>query len=52
MDLDEEEDNEVFDWFYDHKALSDTPYVNGPSYKSWKLSLPQMANLFRLSNQL
>lgn len=52
MDLDEEEDNEVFDWFYDHKALADTPYVNGPSYKSWKMTLPQMANLFRLSNQL
>jgi len=40
MELDEAEDNEVFDWFYDHKALSDTPYVNGPSYRSWKLTLP------------
>ena len=40
MDLDEEEDNEVFDWFYDHKALQDTPFVNGPSYKSWKMTLP------------
>jgi len=26
--------------------------VNGPSYKIWKLTIPMMANLYRLSNQL
>jgi pre-mRNA-processing factor 8 len=33
MELDEEEDNEEIDWFYDHQALKYTNYVNGPSYK-------------------
>lgn len=50
MDLDEEEDNAVFDWFYDHQPLKYTPLVNGPSYRSWRLTLPIMANLHRLSN--
>lgn len=26
--------------------------VNGPSYRSWRLPLPVMANLHRLANQL
>jgi pre-mRNA-processing factor 8 len=26
--------------------------VGGPSYRTWRLSLPAMANLYRLSNQL
>ena len=52
MELDEDEDNAVFEWFYDHKALIDTEHVNGPSYKKWNLDLPKMANLYRLSNQL
>jgi pre-mRNA-processing factor 8 len=33
MQLDEEEDNAVFDFFYDHQPLKDTKYVNGPSYR-------------------
>ncbi|ODA82641.1 hypothetical protein RJ55_01149 [Drechmeria coniospora] len=52
MELNEEEDDAVYDWFYDHRPLLDTPHVNGPSYKAWNLTLPQMAALFRLSRPL
>lgn len=52
MELDEVEDNEVFDWFYDHRPLMFTKSVNGPSYKKWQLSLEVMGNLQRLANQL
>jgi pre-mRNA-processing factor 8 len=52
MELDENEDGPVYEWFYDHRPLLDTPHVNGPSYKEWNLTLPQMANLYRLSHQL
>ncbi|KAH8801660.1 putative pre-mRNA splicing factor [Xylogone sp. PMI_703] len=52
MELDENEDSAVYEWFYDHRPLLDTPHVNGPSYKEWNLSLPQMATLYRLSHRL
>ncbi|KAL2155807.1 hypothetical protein VTH82DRAFT_549 [Thermothelomyces myriococcoides] len=52
MDLDEEEEAAVYEWFYDHQPLLDTSHVNGPSYKRWNLTLPQMANLYRLSRPL
>lgn len=52
MELDEEEDNPVFDWLYDHQPLKHTKQVNGPSYRLWRLTLPVMANLHRLANQL
>ena len=52
MELDEAEDGSVFEWFYEHRPLLDTPHVNGPSYKDWNLTLPQMATLYRLSHQL
>ena len=52
MELDEMEDGPVIDWFYEHRALLDTSHVNGPSYKTWNLSLPQMATLYRLSHPL
>lgn len=52
MELDEEEDSAVYEWFYDHRPLVDTEHVNGPSYKQWNLSLPQMAALHRLSRPL
>ncbi|QKX53540.1 uncharacterized protein TRUGW13939_00619 [Talaromyces rugulosus] len=52
MELDETEDGPVYEWFYDHRPLLDTPHVNGSSYKKWNLSLPQMATLYRLSHQL
>ncbi|KAI1486325.1 pre-mRNA-splicing factor spp42 [Biscogniauxia mediterranea] len=52
MELDEEEDAAVYEWFYDHRPLVDTDNVNGPSYKTWNLTLPQMATLHRLSRPL
>ncbi|KAI9786008.1 MAG: pre-mRNA-splicing factor 8 [Peltula sp. TS41687] len=52
MELDEAEDGPVADWFYDHQPLLDTPHVNGDSYKTWNLTLPQMATLYRLSRPL
>lgn len=52
LELDEDEDGPVYDWFYEHRPLLDTPHVNGPSYESWNLDLPQMATLYRLSRQL
>ncbi|KAF2677316.1 PROCN-domain-containing protein [Lentithecium fluviatile CBS 122367] len=52
LELDEDEDGPVFEWFYEHRPLLDTPHVNGPSYETWNLDLPQMANLYRLSRQL
>ncbi|RYP06261.1 hypothetical protein DL764_003275 [Monosporascus ibericus] len=52
MELDEEEDAAVYEWFYDHRPLVDTEHVNGPSYKSWNLTLQQMATLHRLSRPL
>ncbi|KAK2030995.1 PROCN domain-containing protein [Colletotrichum zoysiae] len=52
MELNEDEDAAVYDWFYDHRPLIDTPHVNGPSYRSWNLNLQQMATLFRLSRPL
>ncbi|PPQ67549.1 hypothetical protein CVT26_006850 [Gymnopilus dilepis] len=52
LDLDPEEDAAIIDWFYDPKPLIDTPYVNGPSYKYWSLTLPMMANLYRLGRTL
>ncbi|KAI9051597.1 hypothetical protein LZ554_004641 [Drepanopeziza brunnea f. sp. 'monogermtubi'] len=52
MELDDGEDEAVFEWFYENRPLLDTPHVNGPSYKEWNLTLPQMATLYRLSHQL
>ncbi|RDW88736.1 pre-mRNA-processing-splicing factor 8 [Coleophoma cylindrospora] len=52
MELDENEDSAVYEWFYENRPLLDTPHVNGPSYKEWNLTLPQMATLYRLSHQL
>lgn len=50
MELDEQEDNAVYDWFYDHQPLKHTKAVNGPSYRTWQLSLEVQQNLFRLAN--
>ncbi|KAG8533655.1 Pre-mRNA-processing-splicing factor 8 [Bacidia gigantensis] len=52
LELDDQEDAAVLEWLYEHRPLLDTPHVNGPSYKDWNLSLPQMATLYRLSHQL
>ncbi|AQL01807.1 Pre-mRNA-processing-splicing factor 8A [Zea mays] len=52
LELDEEEDAAVYEWFYDHKPLMKTKLINGPSYRKWHLSLPIMATLYRLAGQL
>ncbi|KAK9710766.1 pre-mRNA-splicing factor 8, partial [Basidiobolus ranarum] len=52
MDLDEDEDGAVHEWFYDHKPLIDTKFVNGSTYRKWKLDLPIMSTLYRLAHQL
>ena len=53
IDLSNEEDAAVIDWFYEHRPLADDlKYTNGPSYRNWHLSVAIMANLYRLSNQL
>ena len=52
MDLDEEDDEDVIEWFYEHKPLMDTKFINGSTYRKWKLTIPVMANLHRLASQL
>ena len=54
MELDPNEDAAVCDWFYDHMPLryDDRGYVNGPSYRTWRLPLPIMSTLHRLASQL
>lgn len=52
MELDPDEDGAVFDWFYEHRPLSDSEHVNGPSYKTWNLNIDQMSTLQRLSDPL
>ena len=52
MELDPEDDEAVYEWFYDHKPLLSTKYINGTSYRRWRLNVPIMANLYRLSGQL
>ncbi|KMS94291.1 hypothetical protein BVRB_022890, partial [Beta vulgaris subsp. vulgaris] len=52
MDLDADEDEPVYDWFYDHRPLQHTKFVNGPSYKKWRLPVPVMGTLHRLASPL
>eukprot|EP01038_Epipyxis_sp_PR26KG_P010035 gene10035-13492_t len=52
MELDDDDDYAVKEWFYDHKPLLDTKHVNGSSYRRWRLNVPVMANLYRLAGQL
>lgn len=53
MQLDEDEDSAVYEWFYDHQPLRyNLKHVNGPSYRTWRLTLEQMGVLYRLANQL
>ncbi|TIA30055.1 pre-mRNA-processing-splicing factor 8 [Aureobasidium pullulans] len=52
LELDEEDDAAIYEWFYDPRPLLDTTHVNGPGYKKWNLSLPQMAALHRMSTPL
>ena len=52
LELDEDEDAPVYEWFYEDKPLQYTKFVNGPSYKRWRLPLPVMSTLYRLAGQL
>ncbi|CAD6590930.1 MAG: pre-mRNA-splicing factor 8, partial [Tremellales sp. Tagirdzhanova-0007] len=52
LEMDEEDDQAIIEWFYDPKPLIDTPQVNGSSYRYFQLTLPQMANLYRIGRQL
>ena len=52
IDLNEEDDASVIDWFYDHKPLMRTRHVNGPTYRKWRLPVEILSNLHRLANQL
>ncbi len=54
MELDEVDDESVASWFYKHKPLQHdkSGRVNGPSYRSWALDVPTMANLYRLAGQI
>jgi pre-mRNA-processing factor 8 len=53
LELDEEEDEPVYEWFYDHQPLKyDQKYICGPTYRKWKLDLPIMSTLYRLAGQL
>jgi len=52
LELDEEDDAAVYNWFYDDKPLLHSKLVNGTSYKRWHLTLPVMGNLYRLAGQL
>ncbi|KAL5711925.1 Pre-mRNA-processing-splicing factor 8A [Ranunculus cassubicifolius] len=50
LELDNEEDSEIIDWFYDHKPMKKMEgLVRG---KRWNLEIPVMSNLYRLSGQL
>ena len=37
LELDEEDDSAIMEWFYDPKPLVDTPQVNGSSYRFFSL---------------
>ena len=53
LELDEDDDAPVLEWFYDSKPLQfSADMVNGPSYKTWRLPLPVMSTLYRLAGQL
>lgn len=52
MELDDEEDEDVAEWFYDQKPLIDTKHVNGSSYRTWWLSIDQLINLYRFGSNL
>lgn len=53
MQLDEEEDAAVADWFYSSKPLQyERRHVSGPSYRRWRLEIQQLAVLQRLAHQL
>lgn len=52
LELDAEEDDAVYDWFYDHRPLLGTPHVNGPSYRSWRLDVSHHVQSISLGRSL
>eukprot|EP00742_Colponemidia_sp_Colp-10_P004444 GILJ01004744.1.p1 GENE.GILJ01004744.1~~GILJ01004744.1.p1 ORF type:complete len:2356 (+),score=385.23 GILJ01004744.1:375-7070(+) len=53
LELNEDEDAAVIDWLYDsHPLKFSSKHVNGPSYKRWHLSMPELSTLYRLAGQL
>lgn len=53
MELNEEEDAAVYDWFYEHQPLVDeAEKVSGPAYKKWRLEHSEMAALYRLATPI
>ncbi len=52
MELDNDEDNSVIEWFYEHRPLQFSEHINGSSYRKWHLPVHVMANLRRLANPL
>jgi pre-mRNA-processing factor 8 len=52
IELDDDEDKPIADWFYDSQPLVDTKQVNGTTYRTWNLTLPQIACLYRMANQV
>jgi pre-mRNA-processing factor 8 len=63
LDLSDDQYELIRDWFYDPQPLSDIRmdgpnplskhvYVNGPSYKVWRLSTPVMSQLYELAEPL
>ena len=58
MELDPADDAPVASWLYDglqplkHATTATAGWVNGSSYKSWRLPVEVLASLHRLSNQL
>merc|ERR1719399_1092675 len=52
LPLDEDEDGEVCNWFYDSRPLEGTKHVNGSTYRKWYLTHQQQSVLYRLANQL
>lgn len=51
--LDKDEDGPVYDWFYNNKPLQyNQLFVNGSTYKKWRLPLPVMSCLYKLAWQL
>ena len=52
IEMDDEEDGAIKEWFYDTKPLADSVSVNGSTYRKWHMSLPQLSCLYRMANQL
>ncbi len=45
-------DAAVAEWLYEHKPLNETEFVNGPSYRNYRLNLPIVTTLHRLASGL